>query len=172
MWVRSATGRSNWPVFFYLAIWPVNTEIKSKLKNFAQLCWHCDGRIIAGSETDLYKTLEILTASGAKCNIELGNYQCAFWSIKSLNENVSSTKRNNVDEYEVSGAARESDAFNSSCLLKRVRNQEEFLRECRNFGSGVRLWYPAYPQNGLLFAMQFPFRRIKKNLQKFNLVLC
>ena len=51
------------PLLFSLAIWPLNDEIDSKIPNLMQHCWYLDDGIIAGTEIELCKALEILSES-------------------------------------------------------------------------------------------------------------
>ena len=59
-----------------MAIWPLTTEIGRKLPDLAQHCLNPDVGNVAGSEKDLCKTLEALTVTGAKFNLELMEYKC------------------------------------------------------------------------------------------------
>ena len=104
------------PFLFSLAFWALITEIKSNLSNVAQHSWYLDDVVIADSRTELCKALEILTVSGTKSRIELRKDKCEFkWSIEIMNENVKVINSNNVDKFEVLGAAMGSDICVSSC---------------------------------------------------------
>ena len=104
------------PFLFSLAFWALITEIKSNLSNVAQHSWYLDDVIIADSRTELCKALEILTVSGTKSRIELRKDKCEFkWSIEIMNENDKVINTNNVDKFEVLGAAIGSDICVSSC---------------------------------------------------------
>ena len=112
---------------FSLAIWPLIDEIESKIPNLLQHCWYLDDGIIAGTEIELCKALEILSESGEKFGLELRKDKCELWSFESMTKIDSLIKRNCVDGIEILGAAIGSDAFVSSCLLKRVKKLEELL---------------------------------------------
>ena len=115
------------PLLFSLAIWPLLDEIESKLPNLSQHCWHLDDGIIAGTEIELCKALEILSESGEKVGLELRKDKCQLWSIEDMTKVDSLIKRNCVDGIEDLGAALGSDAFISSCLLESVKKLEELL---------------------------------------------
>ena len=159
------------PLLFSVAIWPLIDKIESKLPNLSQYCWYFDDGIIAATEIELSKALEFLSESGEKFGLELRKDWCDLWSIESMTKIDSLIKRNCVDGIEILRAAIESDVFNSSCLLKRVKKIRGSSRQfsiCRR--SSMCSWCFAFlpwcSQNGLLFAMQFSFRRIKQKLSK------
>ena len=154
------------PLLFWSAIWPFIDEIESKLPNFLQHCWYLDDGIIAGTEIELCKVLEILSGSGEKFSLELMKDKCELWFFEGMTKVDSLIKRNGVEGIELLGAAIGSDAFASSCLLKRGkknRGTSGQLSICRR--SSICIWYFAFllwcSQNGLLFAMPFSFGRIK-----------
>ena len=62
-----------------------------------------------------------------KIDLELRRDKCQLWSIESMKKVDSVMKRNCFDGNEILGAAIGSDAFVSSCLLKRVKKLVEFL---------------------------------------------
>ena len=92
-----------------------------------QHCWYLDEGIIAGSEIELCKALEILSEAGGILCLELRNDKCELWSIESMTKIDSLIKWNFVHGIEILGAAIRSDAFVSSCLLKRFKKLEELL---------------------------------------------
>ena len=109
------------PLLFSLAIWPPIDEIESKITNLLQHCWYLDDGIIAGTEIEICKALEILSESGEKFGLELRKYECELWLFESMTKIDSLIKRNCVDGIEILGAALRSDAFVSSCLLERFK---------------------------------------------------
>ena len=109
-------------LLFSLAIGPLIDEIESKIPNLLQHCWYLDDGIIAGTEIELCKALKILSESGEKFGLELKQDKCGLWSVENMSKIDSLIKRNCVDGIEILGAAIGSDAFVSSCLLKRVKN--------------------------------------------------
>ena len=115
------------PLLFSLAIWPLIDEIESKIPNLLKHCWYLDDGIIAGTEIELCEGLEILSESGEKFGLERRKDKCELWSFESMTKIDSLIKRNCVDRIEILGAAIGSDAFVSSCLLKRVKKLEELL---------------------------------------------
>ena len=62
-----------------------------------------------------------------KFGSELRKDKCELWSIERMTRIDSLIKRNCVDGIEILGAAIGSHAFDSSCLLKRVKKLEELL---------------------------------------------
>ena len=82
---------------FSLAIWPPIDEIESKIPNLLQHCWNLDDGIIAGTEIELCKALEILSESGEKFVLELRKDKCELWSFESTTKIDSLIKRNCVD---------------------------------------------------------------------------
>ena len=115
------------PHLFSLAIWLLIDEIECKLPNLSQQCWYLNEGIFAGSEIELCKALKILSESGEHFGLELRQDKCELCSIQGMTKVDSLIKRYCVDGIEVLGAAIGSDAFVSSCLLKRVEKLEELL---------------------------------------------
>ena len=98
------------PLLFSFAIWPLIDEIKSKLPNLSQHCWYLEDGIIAGTEIELCKALEILSESGEKYDLEIRKDKCERWSIEGMTKIDSLIKRNCIDGIEFLGAARGSGA--------------------------------------------------------------
>ena len=115
------------PLLFSFDIWPLIGEIESKIPNRLQHCWYLDDGIIAETEIELCKALEILSLSGEIFVLELRKNKCELWSIESMTKIDSLIKRNCLDGIESLGAAIGSDAFVSSCLPKSVKKLEEHL---------------------------------------------
>ena len=110
-----------------MAICPLIDEIESKIPNLLQHLWYFDDGINAGTEIELCEALEILSESGEKFGLELRKDKCELWSFESMTKIDNLIKRNCVDGIEILGAAIGSEAFVSSCLLKRVKKLEELL---------------------------------------------
>ena len=72
------------PLLFSLAIWPLIDEIESKIPNLLQHCWYLDDGIIAGTEIEHSKALEILSESGEKLGLDLRKDKCELWSFESM----------------------------------------------------------------------------------------
>ena len=84
------------PLLFSLAIWPLIDEIERKLPNLLQHCWYLDDGIIAGTEIELCKALEILSIRRT-FGLELRKEKCKLWSIESMTKVDSLIKRNCAD---------------------------------------------------------------------------
>ena len=70
------------PLLFSLDFWPLIDDIESKLPNLLQHCWYLDDGIIAGTEIELCKALEILSKLEEKFGLELRKDKGELWSIK------------------------------------------------------------------------------------------
>ena len=77
-------GDSLRPLLFSLAILSLIDKIEIKIPNLMQHCWYLDDGIIARTEIELCKALEILSESGEKFDLELRKDKCELWSIESM----------------------------------------------------------------------------------------
>ena len=62
--IGDQTGDPLCPLLFSLTLCPAIEEIETKIPNLTQPCWYLNGGIIAGTETELNETVDILIISG------------------------------------------------------------------------------------------------------------
>ena len=64
------------PLLFSLGLWPTIKELDDKLPNLMQNSWYLDDVNIAGTEEELFESLEILATHGNKCGLQLRRDKC------------------------------------------------------------------------------------------------
>ena len=104
-----------------------------------QNSWYLDDGIIAGTEEELYESLEILATHGNKCGLELRRDKCELWSTTCFNAVDSRINRNSQSGIKILCAAIGTPTF-LSCLEKRFKKLEG-VRQSRLYrGPFLRSW--------------------------------
>ena len=110
----------HWPSGFLLTKWKTNYQTSPNNAGILMTELLLEPR-------SHFKALEILSESGEKFSFELRKDKCELWSIKFTMKVDKLIWRNCIGGIIILGAAIGSDAFVSSCLLKRVKKLEELL---------------------------------------------